>query len=328
MGPTASGKTGLSLDLAERLDAEIVNADAFQLYRGMDIGTAKVMPTHRRGIPHHQLDLLDLHREASVAAYQAHARADIDGILARGRAAIVVGGSGLYMRAVLDDLDIPPTDPAVRGRLEAELVERGSVAMWELLQRRDPVSAGLIDHRNTRRVVRALEVVELTGAPFTAALPRRQFRRPTILLGLDPVEQVLDGRIEHRTEQMWADGFLDEVARLRQAGLPEAPTASRAVGYQQALDQLAGRLSEREAITETITATRRLARRQRRWFRGDPRTTWLDAADPALVDSALAAAGPRPPVAGVDEEVKAIVRVEVGAADVGGGINSAGHGGN
>ncbi len=288
VGPTASGKTGLSLDLAERLNAEIVNADAFQLYRGMDIGTAKVMPQQRRGIAHHQLDLLDLHQEASVATYQVQARADIDDILARGRCAILVGGSGLYVRAVLDDLDIPPTDPAVRARLESDLAQRGSMAMWELLHQRDPVAAGLLDHRNSRRVIRALEVVELTGAPFTAALPRRQFRRPTILLGLEPAASELGRRIEQRTEQMWAEGLMTEVAGLRAAGLTTAPTASRAVGYQQALDQLEGRLSQAAAISETITATRRLARRQRRWFRADPRTTWLDPTDPAVVDSALA----------------------------------------
>ncbi len=286
VGPTASGKTALSLDLAEQLGGEIVNADASQLYRGMDIGTAKIPVTERRGIPHHQLDVLDIAEEASVAAYQRHARADVAGILARGRLPIVVGGSGLYVRALLDQLEIPPTDSAVRARLEHDLETEGVEAMRARLHAADPEAAARIEPRNGRRIVRALEVVELTGRPFSATMPRRDYVRPTVVVGLRPPRPELDARIAQRTRQMWRDGFLDEVAALAARGLAQTRTASRALGYAQALDQLAGTCSEEDAIAATITATRRLVRRQESWFGPDPRIRWLPVRTPEAMGGA------------------------------------------
>ncbi len=278
-GPTASGKSGLALDVAEQLGAEIVNADAFQLYRGMDIGTAKVPPGERRGIPHHQLDVLDITQDATVAAYQREARADLAAIRRRGKVAILVGGSGLYVRAALDDLDIPPTDLAVRQRLETEAQERGLDAVRERLRSLDPVSYERIEANNSRRIVRALEVIELTGRPFSATLPTGRFVAPTVLVALRVPRAQLDARIELRTRAMWAAGFLDEVATLAAQGLAATRTASRAVGYPQALAQLAGECTQEEAIAATAAATRRLVRRQESWWRGDHRVVWLDAPD-------------------------------------------------
>ncbi len=277
VGPTASGKSDLALDLAERLGGQIVNADAFQLYRGMDIGTAKVPPHRRRGILHHQLDVLDIGEDASVAAYQRHARADLDAARDRSAVPVLVGGSGLYVRAALDRLDIPPTDPAVRARLEAELAADGLPALHARLVACDPAAAAAIERGNARRIVRALEVVQVTGRPFSASMPRRQFRRPTVLLGLAPDRADLDARIGARVAAMWADGFLAEVARLQEAGLSRTRTAARAVGYPQAQAQLAGRCTQAEAMAATAAATRRLARRQDSWFRPDPRIRWLPA---------------------------------------------------
>lgn len=290
-GPTASGKSDLALEVAQRLGAEIVGADAFQLYRGMDIGTAKVPPAQRRGIPHHQIDVLDIHEDASVAAYQRHSRADLASIAGRGRRAVLVGGSGLYVRAALDDLQIPPTDPAVRARLEDEVRTLGLEAVRARLVRLDPAAAAAIEPRNARRIVRALEVIELTGAPFSATLPSGRFALPAALVALRVPRAQLDARIGARTAAMWEAGLPAEVEALAARGLADTRTASRAVGYAQCLDQLAGRLTAAQAIEATATATRRLVRRQESWLRGDPRVTWLDAPDGtdvgALADRAL-----------------------------------------
>jgi tRNA dimethylallyltransferase len=288
VGPTASGKSDLALDLAEALGGEVVNADASQLYRGMDIGTAKVPPAQRRGIPHHQLDVLDVTDEASVAAYQQHARADLAAIAARGRHAVVVGGSGLYVRALLDRLEIPPTDPEVRARLEEEAARLGTATLYARLRGVDPTAADAIEPNNTRRVVRALEVIDLTGRPFSATLPAREYLRPTLALGLELPREVLDERIGCRVARMWRDGLLDEVRALEPLGLRDGRTASRALGYAQALAQLDGAMTETEAQDQTAAMTRRFARRQESWFRPDPRVTWLDPQEDGASARALA----------------------------------------
>ena len=284
VGPTASGKTTLAVDLALRLGGEVVNADAFQLYRGMDVGTAKPSEAERRGVPHHLLDVLDVTDEATVAGYQRAAVRVLDDIAARGRHAVLAGGSGLYVRAVLDGLEIPPTDPVVRARLEAELVTAGAPALHARLAERDPAAAAAILPSNGRRVVRALEVGELTGGPFRATLPAGAYARPAVQVGLDVPRDVLDRRIAVRVEGMWAAGLVDEVRRLRAAGLTEGRTAARALGYAQVLRVLAGDLGEREAQEQTVQATRRYARRQESWFRRDPRVTWLPFDAPDLPD--------------------------------------------
>ena len=287
VGPTASGKSGLALALAQRLDGEIVNGDAMQLYRGMDIGTAKLSLEERQGIAHHQLDVLEVRQEASVAAYQRGARLDVAGIRACGHRPIIVGGSGLYVRAVLDRLDIPPTDPGVRGRLHDELEHQGVEAMFARLAQADPVAAQAIQPNNDRRVVRALEVIELTGRPFSASLPTRCYELPTITIGLLVPRPELDVRIATRVHRMWDAGLLDEVRRLDAAGLREGRTAAKALGYGQALAHLDGLLTAEQAIENTITSTRRFARRQESWFRPDPRIHWLDYDDSRLTDRAL-----------------------------------------
>jgi len=289
VGPTATGKSELGLALAERLGGEVVNADAMQLYRGMDIGTAKLSLEQRRGIAHHQLDVLEVREEASVAAYQRHARADIAAIGARGRIAVLVGGSGLYVRAALDRLDIPPTDRTVRARLEAELADVGIDVLRARLVALDPTAADAIEPRNGRRIVRALEVVELTGRPFSASLPAREHVRPTVVVGLVADRSLLDARVDERVRRMWRQGLVDEVKSLVPQGLRDGRTASKALGYSQALAHLDGTMTPAEAQEATATATRRYARRQESWFRADPRIVWLphDARD--LVDRALAA---------------------------------------
>lgn len=291
VGPTATGKSALGVELARRLGGEIVNADASQLYRGMDIGTAKLTTDERAGITHHQLDVLDVIEEASVAAYQRHSRADIASIRQRGNVPVLVGGSGLYVRAATDVLHIPPTDPAVRRRLEDELADLGGQSMHDRLAEADPVAAANILATNGRRVVRALEVIELTGRPFSATMPRREFLEPTVLIGLDADREVLDTRIDRRTGLMWRRGLIDEVRSLEPFGLRAGRTASRAIGYAQALAQLDGTLTQQQAIEATATATRRLVRRQLSWFRADPRITWLPHDAPDLLDRALAATG-------------------------------------
>ncbi|HSP60636.1 MAG TPA: tRNA (adenosine(37)-N6)-dimethylallyltransferase MiaA [Ornithinimicrobium sp.] len=294
VGPTATGKSDLGVALALALDGEVVNADASQLYRGMDVGTAKLSLAERRGVLHHQLDVLDVREEATVAAYQAAARADLGAVRARGRVPVVVGGSGLYVRALLDRLEIPPTDPQVRARWEAELERVGPEALHVRLAGSDPVAARAIQPRNGRRIVRALEVVDLTGRPFSATMPTREHVEPTVVLGLRADREVLAGRIAARTEGMWRAGLVEEVRALVDLGLREGRTASRAVGYAQVLRQLDGKLTREEAVAQTVVATRRLARRQERWFGPDPRIVWLEHDAPDLLQQALAAvaAGP------------------------------------
>ena len=289
VGPTASGKSDLALALAGRLGGEVVNADALQLYRGMDIGTAKLAPAERAGIPHHLLDVLDVSEEASVADYQRRARRTLDELAVRGRRAVVAGGSGLYVRAVLDDLDIPPTDPRVRARWEGELAELGPAALHARLARLDPEAAAAILPGNGRRIVRALEVIELTGRPFAARLPAGRYAVPAVQLGLAFPRPELDRRIAERVGRMWAAGLVEEVRELERSGLRSGRTASRALGYAQVLRMLAGECTPQEAREDTVRATRRFARRQESWFRRDPRVVWLphDAAD--LVERAHAA---------------------------------------
>ncbi|PWW58458.1 tRNA (adenosine(37)-N6)-dimethylallyltransferase MiaA [Actinokineospora spheciospongiae] len=291
VGPTATGKSDLGVELAERLGGEVVNADAMQLYRGLDIGTAKITPAERRGVPHHQLDVLDVTETASVAAYQRHARAAVEDVLARGRVPILVGGSGLYVQAVVDDLRFPGTDPAVRARLEGELVSVGAEALHRRLGGLDPVAAEAILPSNGRRVVRALEVIELTGEPFSATMPKPgPPRYGTVLLGLDRDPAELDARVDLRVERMFAGGLVEEVRALDARGLREGRTASRALGYQQVLAALDEDTPMAAAAEETARATRRFVRRQRSWFRRDRRITWLDAARPDLAAAALALA--------------------------------------
>ena len=286
VGPTAAGKSALSVALAHALGGEVVNADSMQLYRGMDIGTAKLTAEEREGVPHHVLDVWDVREPASVAAYQELARAAVEDILARGRVPLLVGGSGLYIRAVLEEFEFPGTDPAIRERLEHELAAVGPAPLHERLRTLDEPAATKILPSNGRRIVRALEVIELTGAPFTAALPAPTPYYPSVQLGVDRDGEELDRRIADRVELMWAAGLLDEVRRLD--GLREGRTASRALGYQQALAQLDGELTPEQAVAETVRATRRFVRRQRSWFRRDPRITWLDGASPTLTEDALA----------------------------------------
>jgi tRNA dimethylallyltransferase len=277
VGATATGKSGLGLALAEELGGEVVNADAMQLYRRMDIGTAKLPVGERRGIVHHQLDVLDVTEEASVAAYQAAARADLAAIRERGHVPIVVGGSGLYVRAALDVLDIPPTDATVRTRLEQEAARDGAEALYRRLLAEDPQAAARIQPANTRRVVRALEVIELTGRRFSASMPAREFAAPTVMIGLSVTQPALDERIDRRAQAMWRGGLQDEVEALLTAGLRDGATASRAIGYSQAIDVVDGALSGADALEQTAQATRRYARRQLSWFRPDRRIVWLDA---------------------------------------------------
>jgi tRNA dimethylallyltransferase len=289
VGPTATGKSELGLALAEALGGEVINADALQLYRGMDIGTAKLAPSARRDVPHHLLDVLDVTQEASLAAYQRDARQARDEVTARGRIPILVGGSGLYVRAVLDRLDIPPTDPVVRVKLEREAERVGAEQMHARLGGLDPVAAIAILPGNVRRVVRALEVIELTGRPFSATLPRPEYAVPAVQIGLDAPRDDLDRRIAVRVAAMWADGLVDETLRLVAEGLLDGRTAPRALGYAQVLRMFEGELDDVGAQADTIMATRRFARRQESWFRRDHRIQWLRYDAPDLVDQALAA---------------------------------------
>ena len=282
VGPTAAGKSDLAVDLALRLGGEVVNADSMQVYRGMDIGTAKLSVAERRGIPHHLLDVLDVTEPATVVEFQAMARAAVEDCLARGAVPVVVGGSALYVRAVLDRFDFPGTDPAVRARLEAELAEIGPERMHERLAASDPEVAARIRPSNARRVVRALEVREITGEAYRASLPPRTYAyQGTVQVGVDVPGDVLDRRIEQRVDLMWRAGLVAEVRGLVVRGLREGRTASRALGYAQVLQHLDGQVTEQEARAETVRATRRFARRQDSWFRKDPRIHWIpyDAAD-------------------------------------------------
>ena len=326
VGPTASGKSELALDLIEALavdgapaidgdraadgirgasgapdvgpraagealavdgpraaggdrGAEVVNADASQLYRGMDIGTAKLPLSQRRGVPHHQIDVLTVREEASVAAYQVRARADARAAEARGARVLIVGGSGLYVRALTDDLDFPGTDPQIRSALEARAAAVGGRALWEELRRADPAAAERIEAANTRRVVRALEVLAVTGRPFSATLPRYEDLVPTVHLALRPERAALNARIDARARAIFDAGLIEEVrALVDEEGLAEGTTAPRAIGYAQALAVLDGTMSREEAVEATAAATRKLASRQIKWFRRDPRVHWIDVA--------------------------------------------------
>ena len=290
VGPTASGKSALALDLAERLGGEVVNTDAMQVYRGMDIGTAKLPVDQRRGIPHHLLDVLHVTQSASVAQFQSMARTAVEDARARGVTPVLVGGSALYTRAVLDDLKFPGTDPALRADLETEAEQVGPAVMHDRLRAVDPVAAEQISPANVRRVVRALEVVTLTGRPFQASLPPPSYVfEHTVQVGLGIDRPVLDQRIALRVEQMWQAGLVDEVRRLVDVGLREGRTASRALGYQQVIACLDGACSEQEALDATVVGTRRFARRQDSWFGRDDRITWVRWDDPDRVDRALEA---------------------------------------
>jgi tRNA dimethylallyltransferase len=286
VGPTATGKSDLGLALAEHLDGEVVNADAMQLYRGLDIGTAKLTPAERRGVPHHLLDVLDADEDASVADYQRDARAAVEQIAARGHRPVVVGGSGLYVRALLDRIEFPGTDPEVRAGLEARVEAEGARALHAELERLDPVAAAGIGPRNARRIVRALEVIALTGAPYSANLPGHDYEVPAVQIGLDCDRAVLDERVQVRVDRMWAAGLVDEVRGLVERGIGR--TASRAVGYAEVLAALRGEITEDEARAQVVAGTRRLARKQMGWFGRDPRVHWLDARDPDLLERALA----------------------------------------
>jgi tRNA dimethylallyltransferase len=272
VGPTATGKSALAVELARQLGGEVVNADSMQLYRGMDVGTAKPTAAERQGVPHHLLDVWEVTERASVAEYQRLARAAVDAVLARGRVPLLVGGSGLYVRAVLDRLEFPGTDPALRARLEAELAAAGPASLHSRLSAVDPAAAAGILPSNGRRLVRALEVLELTGRPFAATLPAPAAYYDTVQLGLDRAD--LDERVAARVDRMWAAGLVAEVRALEARGLRDSPTAGRALGYQQVL----ARGDTPAARDETVRATRRFVRRQRSWFRRDDRVRWLDAA--------------------------------------------------
>lgn len=290
VGATAAGKTGLSLDLAEALGGEIVNTDAMQVYRGMDVGTAKVPLAERRGIPHHLLDLMSVRDPLTVAEFQGWARDLVTELRGRGTVPVLVGGSALYTRAILDRFEFPGTDPVVRARLEAELAEVGPEAMHARLREVDPEAAARILVENGRRTVRALEVVEITGRPFSASLPTLDYADPrTVQVGVDIDRPALDARIEQRVDQMLAEGFVEEVARLLDEGLLEGRTAAMAIGYREVAAHLAGELTLEEARERTIVATRRFSRRQDSWFRKDPRIVWVAYDDPDRVEKALAA---------------------------------------
>lgn len=289
VGPTATGKSDLAIMLARRLGGEVVNADAMQLYRGMDIGTAKLPPAQRCGVRHHLIDVLDVTQAASVAAYQRDARAAVEALLAAGRVPVLTGGSGLYVRAVLDELDFPGTDPGVRAQLETDLAECGAPALHERLHQLDPVAAGRILPSNGRRLVRALEVIRLTGRPFSASLPQPgPARYRAMMVGLDTDPAVLDARVDARVARMFADGLVGEVRELLSHGLREGRTASRALGYQQIIAALDAGTDPAHAAGPIAQATRRFIRRQRSWFRRDGRIRWLDSGHPDMLNAALA----------------------------------------
>ena len=284
VGPTGSGKSDLAVELALALDGEVINADAMQFYRGMDIGTAKVTEAEQRGVRHHLLDILDVTQEASVSDFQQQARDAVADIHRRGKRAILAGGSGLYVRAALDVLDFPGTDPEIRARLEQENAEAGTAALLERLRAVDPVSAGRLG--DARRIIRALEVFELTGRPFSSFMPTREYHQPAIQVGLEVDREQLRDRLAVRVHRMVERGLLDEVERLDAQGLRRGKTAPRALGYAQFLKVLDGETDVAQAAEETIVATRQFARRQLTWFRADPRISWLDWQDPRLAAKA------------------------------------------
>lgn len=276
-GATATGKSDLALEVAEKFDGEVVNADSMQLYRGMDIGTAKLMPDERRGIPHHLLDILNVDQDASVAQYQKLAREVIGEIQRRGKAAIVVGGTGLYIKSILDEMNFPETNPEIRKKLEDEAHDFGVASLYLKLKERDPVAAAAIEPANARRIIRALEVIELTGSPYSANLPSDVSDRypDALYFGLAMERSALAPRIETRVHQMFEKGFEDEVKALIEAGLLRGVTAQRAIGYSQVISLLNGERTREGAISETIVATRQYVRRQETWFKRDKRIQWI-----------------------------------------------------
>ncbi len=287
VGPTATGKSGLALDLAERLDGEIVNIDAMQQYRGMDIGTAKVPVAQRRGIAHHQLDVLDVTETATVARYLRAAVADVEAIGAAGHTPIIVGGSMMYVQALLDDWQLPATDPTVRAKYEEQLAAVGVAELHKHLGEVDPQAAQSILDTDGRRIVRALEVVEITGQPFAASAPTiGEPRWGTRILAVDRDTSELDERIALRTRMMFDDGLVDEVAALHDRGIRDGQTARRAIGYAQVIAYFDGDCDLEQAQERTFIGTRRYVRRQRSWFARDKRITWLDGAATDLVDQA------------------------------------------
>jgi tRNA dimethylallyltransferase len=283
-GATATGKSSLSVELAQAIDAEIINADSMQVYRGMDIGTAKISFEERQGIPHHMLDVLDVNQDSTVAWYQSGAREVIDEIHSRGKSVVMVGGTGLYIKAVIDELNFPDTDPMVRHTLNKEAEEIGIDAMFARLEKLDPAAAIAIDRANLRRIIRALEVIEITGKPFTANLPREEsIRYPDARqFGLVMDRELLSTRIDERVNTMFEEGFVEEVQKLMPAGLLEGRTAQRALGYSQIVSHLQGEVSLDAAIEETKRATRQYARRQETWFSRDARIKWISTRQPRL----------------------------------------------
>lgn len=283
-GATATGKSDLAVALAQSIDAEIINADSMQLYRGMDIGTAKITIEERKGIAHHLLDLLDVTEDANVAWYQEKARAAITEIHARGKSAIIVGGTGLYIKAILDELNFPDTDPVVRAELELEFATKGITPLFDRLEKLDPAAALAIDKANSRRVIRALEVIKITGKPFTANLPREESSRYPYAkqFGLVMDRDSLSERISLRVDRMWDQGLVEEAEKLVAAGIMKGTTAQRALGYAQVIAQIEGKVTQTEAQEETKRATRQYARRQETWFSRDERITWISPVQNAL----------------------------------------------
>jgi tRNA dimethylallyltransferase len=276
-GATATGKSDLAVALASEIDGEVINADSMQLYKGMDIGTAKITDEERHGIPHHLMDLLEVTEDANVAWYQEKAREKITEVHSRNKSAIIVGGTGLYIKAILDDLNFPDTDPVVRTELELEYATKGIGPLFERLEKLDPAAALAIDRANSRRVIRALEVIKITGKPFTANLPRKESTRypEALQFGLVMERELLSEKISARVERMWQAGFVAEVESLIEAGITRGTTAQKALGYSQVIAYKEGKISEEEAIEETKRATRQYARRQETWFSRDERIMWI-----------------------------------------------------
>lgn len=287
VGPTASGKSALAVEVARAVGGQVVGTDSMQAYRGMDIGTATPTAQEQRGITHHMIDVWDIDQHVTVVEFRDRARGAIDAILAAGDVPVVVGGSGLYVRAVLEELDFPGTDPQVRAQWERELELQGAPALHALLADRDPEAAAAIEVNNGRRIVRALEVIDITGEPFTARLPAPVDHYRTLRVGLRIDREALDARIEQRVDAMWAAGFVDEVRELQRNGLAQAPTARVALGYGPILDYLSGEIDETQARRSTIDDTRRFARRQQRWFAKDERITWFDYDDSELATAVV-----------------------------------------
>jgi tRNA dimethylallyltransferase len=276
-GATATGKSDLAVALAHKIDGEVINADSMQLYKGMDIGTAKITEEERQGIPHHLMNLLEVTEDANVAWYQEKAREKIAEIHSRKKNAIIVGGTGLYIKAILDDLNFPDTDPVVRTELELEYATKGIGPLFERLEKLDPAAALAIDKANSRRVIRALEVIKITGKPFTANLPRKESTKypEALQFGLVMDRELLGEKISARVERMWQAGFVAEVETLIESGITRGTTAQKALGYSQVIACKEGKISEEEAIEETKRATRQYARRQETWFSRDERIMWI-----------------------------------------------------